>query len=268
MTDRIGFIGFGEVTACLLKGMTADGYEGPAFVCAAHPDAARERAKAFSCVTVCDSVSALLSETENVIVAVPGKADKAMFEGIAKGDLAGRFFMDISTALPNEKKEIAATVAAGGGGYVDAAVMGSVPKLLQKTPIMISGPNASKMLDLLEKYGFSLEVCGDEVGVASTVKLCRSIFMKGLPALYLEAKRTCEHYGVAERVFASVERNLTGQNMQSFLTILLNGAYKHTERQTDELRECLEMEKDAGVDPKMTEAAIRVFESIREEKNR
>ena len=268
MTDCLGFIGFGEVSTCLLTGMVADGYQGRTYAYDVNPEAVRKKADRFPGLTVCDSMEMLLDTACPIIVAVPGKADQKLFERIGERDLSGHLFMDLSTALPDEKKRIADLVSAKNGAYVDVAVLGSIPKLLHRTPMIVSGREADKAVALLEKYGFVLKACGEEVGAASTIKLCRSIFMKGLPALYLEAKRTSDYYGVSEQVFSSINQNLVGQDLLTFLIRLLDGAYKHTERQMEELQECVEMEKNAGVDPEMTGGAIEVFDSIRIEKQK
>lgn len=267
MIDRLGFIGFGEVTCCLLRGISDLSSGLNAFVYDIDRSLACDRAKQFYGVKVCDSMNELLAYCDNVIVAIPGKVDKEMFVTLCGGEIDRHLFMDLSTALPAQKKEIAELVSQKGASYVDVAVMGSVPKLLQKTPMIISGEKTDAVIRILKPLGFDLTACGSEVGAASTIKLCRSIFMKGLPALFLETKRTCEKYNVSDQVFSSIYHNMADQDMDTFFHRLLDGAYRHTKRQMEELQECIAMEETIGVSPVMTSAAASVFASINEEKN-
>ena len=266
MAEVLGFIGFGEVACCLLRGMNDCGYDVEAYGFDVNAPLARERSKQIRGIKICESLGELFNHATHIIVAVPGSADKKMFETLYNEAISNCIFMDLSTVLPSEKKEIAERVAICGASYIDVAVMGSVPKLLQRTPMLISGQNTDEMIKLLCPLGFDLTKCGIEVGVASTIKLCRSIFMKGLPALFFEAKRTCEKYNVSEQVFSSIYKNMADQDIDAFLNRLLDGAYKHTNRQTEELLECIEMEKAVGINPLMTIAAVDVFVSINEEK--
>lgn len=261
----IGFIGFGEASYCIAKGLL-EYKETEIIAYDANCSVAERNAALLGGVRVVDSSMELLKATPYIIVAVPGKVDCLVFEKIYTNEANGHLFMDLSTALPESKASIAGKLETVNAKYVDVAVMGSVPKLLHRTPMLVSGSGSSDMIELFKAYSMDISVCGEMAGKASTIKLCRSVFMKGLPALLIETKRVCEKYGVEEEVFESIYKNLEDQHFSIFADRLVKGAYTHCVRQRDELEECLEIEKQVGVGTHMTEGAVEVFATLIEEK--
>lgn len=261
----IGFIGFGEASSCIAKGLLEhNGID--IFAYDVNYERALQNAGFLDGVKVVKTVTELLQYSSNIIVAVPGKVDCTAFEEVYASAVEDYLFMDLSTALPEDKAKISKCLEVLKAKYVDVAVMGSVPKLLHRTPMLISGSGCVDMMSLFKDLYMDISICGDDAGKASTVKLCRSVFMKGLPALLIETKRVCQKYDVEEVVFESIYKNLEGQSFEMFAQRLIDGANLHCVRQRDELEECLEIEKQAGAITCMTEAAIDVFDTLIEGK--
>ena len=257
----IGFVGFGEVSLCFSKGLSEYG-EVKVLGYDVDIQHAKSRSQDLKNVEIVDSIVELLERTKYIIIAVPGKCDASVFDEILSNRIEDHLFMDLSTALPCFKESISEKVYGKKAMYIDVAVLGSVPKLLQKTLMLISGEGSEEMVRLFERYGMDLTVCSKIVGKASTIKLCRSVFMKGLPALLIETIRICKQYGVENEVISSIYKNLAGQDFETFCNRLIDGAYRHRIRQKDELDECLEIGKEVGMELPMTKAAIRIFESL------
>src|SRR3546814_18443220 len=55
-----------------------------------------------------------------------------------------------------------------------------------------------------------VEVVGDTVGQASTIKMSRSVFMKGIEAILCESLVAADRAGVADRVLASIQATFPG----------------------------------------------------------
>ena len=75
------------------------------------------------------------------------------------------------------------------GGFVDVALMTPVPGRGLRTPSFASGPGAERYAAAMRPLGVPVEVVGERAGDASTRKLLRSVTMKGLAALVIEALR-------------------------------------------------------------------------------
>jgi hypothetical protein len=58
--------------------------------------------------------------------------------------------------------------------------MAPVPPQRLKTPILLGVKQARALVDLLQPLGFNVRAFFDKVGVASAVKMCRSVMIKGL----------------------------------------------------------------------------------------
>ena len=87
------------------------------------------------------------------------------------------------------------------------------------------------------------------VGVASATKMCRSIVIKGLEAMVIEAFTTARHYGVEDAVLASLYETYPGIDWETQGAYLFQRAIEHGRRRSEELREVAETVRDAGLAP-------------------
>src|SRR5258708_6079256 len=116
----------------------------------------------------------------------------------------GARFLDFNSASPGAKRRAAALIDGGGGRYVEGAVMTSIPPYRIKVPLLLGGAGAEALAPLLVELGFDAKVASKELGVASAVKMCRSVMIKGMEAMEIEAFTTARAYGVEDAVLASL----------------------------------------------------------------
>ena len=102
----------------------------------------------------------------------------------------GAWFLDFNSASPRTKQRAAALIDGKGGRYVEGAVMTSVPPKRIKVPLLLGGAGAATLAPLLVELGFDAKVASQELGVASAVKMCRSVMIKGLEAMVIEGFTT------------------------------------------------------------------------------
>ena len=67
-----------------------------------------------------------------------------------------------------------------------------------RTPALASGPGASAFAAALGPLGMPVEVVSEAPGDAATLKLLRSVFMKGLAAAAIESHRAADAAGHAD----------------------------------------------------------------------
>ena len=255
---KIGFIGFGEASSKIFEGLYKENKKNEYYAYDSNKNIYNKE----KAIYFCDSVEELIKKVEYIFVAIPGRYENKLFKKIYCLDLGNKIFMDLCTTNPDIKLEISKKVEEKNGIYIDVAVLGSVPKLLHKTPMIVSGNNCSIMKKKFSRFHMDITVKDGPVGLASTIKLCRSVFLKGLPALAIETKAICEKYGVTEEVFKSIYTNLENQKFEHYLNILVNGAYNHSKRQLDEIEECIDLERKVNLKPEMTCSTKRVFKNI------
>ena len=123
--------------------------------------------------------------------------------------------------------------------------------------MLFAGPSAERLAGQLQLFGMNVEVAGAEVGVASAVKMCRSIVMKGMEALAVESLLTAHLYGVEERVLASLERTFPSLGWRERSDYMIGRVLAHGARRAEEMRCAAETVRAVGLDPIMADAIAR-----------
>jgi 3-hydroxyisobutyrate dehydrogenase-like beta-hydroxyacid dehydrogenase len=116
-------------------------------------------------------------------------------------------FVDANAVSPATARELAAVVEDGGGRFVDGGIVGGPPPS-PGTRLYLSGSDAGAVAELFA--GSPLEPCvlGDEIGTASTLKLCYAAWTKGSAALLLAAAEAADRLGVGDALRAEWERSI------------------------------------------------------------
>lgn len=239
--DQIAFVGFGEAAEAFSKGWGRDiastvraydikqetpGADGmPAARAAATGIALGETRKA--AITDADAVFCLVTADRAVAAA----------EECASSLKQGAFWFDGNSCSPGSKRRAAQVIESAGGRYVDVAIMSPVYPKMHLTPLLLAGPHADAGRVVLDGLGMAAQISGPEVGDASSIKMIRSIMIKGMEALTAECLLAARRAGVDERVLAS----LTGSNPE--IDWPKQGAYNlermmvHGRRRAAEMRE-------------------------------
>lgn len=170
-------------------------------------------------------------------------------------------YADLSTASPGRKRELATIADAHGVGFVDVALMAPVPGRGVRTPALVSGTAARRFAELMALLGMPVELAGDEAGLAATRKLLRSVVMKGLAQLLIEALQAAEAAGLTDETWHGLVAQLSSVD-EALVHRLVTGTAAHAARRVDEMVATAEMLADLGVDPQMTRATIARLQAI------
>jgi len=251
---RIALIGYGEVGRILAEDLRARGAALSAFdlkfTATATPqaDAMRHHARRHG-VAVTDSHVQAVREADLVISAVTASQAVAVAQSCAAALPRGCFFLDFNSASPGAKVGAAEFVNAAGGRYVEGAVMTSVPPYRIKVPLLLGGPDAAALLPVLSDLGFAAMVTSERLGVASATKMCRSVMIKGLEAMTIEAFTTARHYGVEDAVIASLQETFPGIDWEKQGAYFFQRVIEHGRRRSEEVREVAVTVREAGLEP-------------------
>lgn len=180
-------------------------------------------------------------------------ADQAMSAArSAAPDLPlGALYLDLNSVAPATKQAAAAVIDAAGGHYVDVAVMAPVHPHRLDVPLLISGDHAADAAAALGAIGFtSIRVIAGTVGAAASVKMIRSVMIKGVEALTAECMIAAARAGVVDEVLAAL-----GGDWASRADYNLDRMIVHGTRRAAEMDEVAATLDSIGVVPSMTRAA-------------
>jgi 3-hydroxyisobutyrate dehydrogenase-like beta-hydroxyacid dehydrogenase len=106
-------------------------------------------------------------------------------------------YADCNAIAPQTTRHVGQLVTAAGGRFVDASIIGPPPRGEGATRFYTSGPHADRFQEL-NQFGLDVIVLGEEVGLASAIKMCYAALTKGLTALCTELLTAAEALGVSE----------------------------------------------------------------------
>lgn len=263
---NLGFIGFGEVGGILSRAVRERGvaWVGAWDVLLADPAAASQmRARAAECgVDACLSLEDLLAQAGVVISAVTAANALDAAHEAAKSIRPGTYFLDLNSASPATKAKAARLIDAAGAHYVEAGVMTSVPPYGIRVPMLLGGERAPALAEKLRPLGFEMKVVSESIGVASAIKMCRSIFIKGLEAIVIESYTTARRYGVEQQVLASFAETYPELDWERQGSYLFSRVVRHGKRRAEEMREAASTVREAGFEPWMSAATAEKQDSI------
>jgi 3-hydroxyisobutyrate dehydrogenase len=248
---RIAIIGFGEVGSILARDLKAAGHRdiSAADIAFRDPTSKASRNLAVQGVqrTACAAEAA--ARAEIVISCVTAGSALAAAKEARSGMGHAPFYLDVNSVSPGAKKEIAAVVEAGGGRFVEAAVMTSVPPHGIRSPMLLGGPHAANFLTVAEALGMRADVYSEKLGGAAAVKMCRSIMVKGMEAIVTECMLTARRYGVERDVLASLADTLPHKDWPGLARYMMSRALIHGRRRAEEMREVARTVEEAGIPP-------------------
>lgn len=268
MSDRvsIGVIGYGEVGKIFARGLREAGaaWVGTWDRLLADPVAAPTmRAHAIDAgVDPTSGVAALLARADLVICAVTASQTLAVATEAATHIRPGTWFVDLNSASPGTKRSCAAAIDGAGGRYVESAVMTAVPPHGVEVPMLLGGRHVHAALPLLAAFGFSASVASEELGVASAIKMCRSVFIKGFEAIVIESFTTARTYGVEAAVLASLAETFPEIDWAKQGAYFFSRVAQHGKRRAEEMREAAVTVREAGLEPHMASATAERQDAI------
>ncbi len=258
---RVAIVGFGEAGGIIGSDLAAQGVDVSVFDILLQAKETRvamlEKARE-SKVQAKESLADCLRDAELVISAVTASSSLDVARDAAKTMRPGQIFMDINSVSPGAKRADAAHIERSGAYYVESAVMAALPPQRLKVPMLLGGSYAAKLAPRLALLGMNATAVSDKIGVASAVKMCRSVMIKGMEALAVECLFAARRYGAAEAVLASLDATYPQMGWRDKLPdYLVSRVAEHGRRRAAEMREVADSLRDVGIDPLMAEATGR-----------
>ncbi|HSI18613.1 MAG TPA: DUF1932 domain-containing protein, partial [Sphingomonas sp.] len=216
-------------------------------------------------VTGCDTAAEALDGATAVLSLVTADQSLPAARDYAPLLAPGALWFDMNSVAPDTKREAARVIEAAGGRHVDVAVMSPVNPARLATPLLVSGPHAEAGVKTLHALGFTnVRVVGDETGAASSIKMIRSVMVKGMEALTAECVLAADAAGVLDEVLASLDASEKPRPWAERVDYNLDRMMLHGQRRAAEMYEVGETLHALGIAPMMTEATVNWQQGIGE----
>lgn len=254
MTDSLTLIGFGEAGRTFAA---AAGWKNRASVFDSQTDAPSTRDLMLAAfdqaeIKACDSLGDAVREAPAILSLVTADQSIAAAQQAARHIAPGAFYFDMNSVAPDTKRAAAKMIEAAGGHFIDVAIMAPVDPAYLAVPLLLSGSQADRGASVLRALGFgNVRVVGSDIGRASSIKMIRSIMIKGQEALTAEMMLAANKAGVTEEVLISL-----GDSWIAKASYNLERMRTHGLRRAAEMEEAAKTLKALGVEPVMTSGTI------------
>ncbi len=260
----IGFVGFGEVAACFGAALAAGGAKVIAYDVLLDQPGGREKlaARAKAAAPEWLPLPAMLAQADVVLSTVTADVAIAVARNCALHLRKGQPYVDLNATSPTVKGEIAAVIeaAALGADFVEGAILPAIGIAGARSQVLLCGARAEEVARLLTGLGLNFKGYGSHIGKASSFKMLRSVFSKGLEALLVECLLAGRRAGVEDDLWREIVGTL---DAASFQDVGSNWVKTHGTAHARRYHEMVQVQsvlQALGVDAPMTEGTVRLFE--------
>jgi 3-hydroxyisobutyrate dehydrogenase-like beta-hydroxyacid dehydrogenase len=205
-------------------------------------------------VTRVGTIEEAVSSAEMVLVMTSASVAPAICDAALAHLRPDTCYADFTSSAPTVMRQLGDRVAGAGSLFADVAILGPVAWHGARTPLMASGAGAPDVAALLRPAGATVDVLDEPPGSAMAHKLLRSVFMKGLASLVVEAVDAGRAAGYETWIREQISAQLAGDG-HAVIDRLLHGTRTHAERRAHEMDDAAGYLADLGVPATMTEAA-------------
>jgi len=259
---KIGVLGFGEAGAAFAGALAAAGARVYSYDLlwddAGEAISSRHR-EAQPGIEFC-GLSELLAAAEIVLSTVTTDAALQAARACLPGIGPGQIYCDLNSTAPRVKREIDALYAASGAAFVEGAILGAIGVSGARSKILLGGEHAQPLSAKLNSLGLVTLAYSREIGKASTFKMLRSVFSKGLEALLVEFLMAGRKAGLERDLWREIAELMSGDR---FDKVARNWVCSHAvahQRRLHEMQQVDELLTEMGLESIMTAATTRFFE--------
>jgi 3-hydroxyisobutyrate dehydrogenase-like beta-hydroxyacid dehydrogenase len=250
---QVALIGFGEVGGIFGRDLAAAGIQVSVFdvLFNSAPTGAAMLAKAKNAnVIAWNTMEEAVRGADLVISAVTSSEATNVAKEAAVALHSGQTYLDINSVSPETKREIARILEPSNVIFIEAAVMAPVSPQRLKVPMLLGGAEAEPGAARLRSIGMNVTPISKRIGVASAVKMCRSVIIKGIEALAVESLFAARRYGAEKEVLSSLAATYPQMGWDGALPdYLVSRVAEHGRRRAAEMREVAETLRNIGLEP-------------------
>lgn len=242
---KIGFIGFGEVGSTLAKKLLECDFakDNIEIISSLENRSEKTRDLLEKISKVTKSKITLLKSFEDVAVesdilissTIPSQALK-----IAKkyGKLGKGMFLDLNNISPDTTLKIKKSVENFSNSSISFVKGGIIGKITSKDSVIYLSGEKAKNLDFLKRCGFNIKIISEDVVDVSYIKMLRSIYTKGVTAIFYEIFDISEDLDLSNELFEALSIT-EGENFEFKSKSRIESVSDSYKRKFEELDEIL-----------------------------
>ncbi|UBV34400.1 NAD(P)-dependent oxidoreductase [Staphylococcus xylosus] len=259
----IGFIGFGEVGKELSKGFRKYDVNR---IYAYDPLLIGSDSEKLSEVTEInygEKAEIVAKQTLSILfVAVPATKTVEAWSEISDVVANETVLVDLTTASSQEKNKVNEMMSDKGMTIIDAAILGALKVFQNEVPILASGEQTNKFIELGYQIGMNITKLNEKVGDATNFKFVRSIFTKGLSTLLFEVMASADQLNISEEIYESITSTMDKDDFGEIISRYIKSNVKHSQRREKEMKNVSEFLEYHHIEPVMTKATIEKLKNI------
>lgn len=259
----IGFIGFGEVGKELSKGFRKYDVNR---IYAYDPlliGSDSEKLSEVTEINYVEKAEIVAEQTLSILfVAVPATKTVEAWSEISDVVASETVLVDLTTASSEEKNKVNEMMSHKGMTIIDAAILGALKVYQNEVPILASGAQTNKFIELGHQIGMNITKLNDKVGDATNFKFVRSIFTKGLSTLLFEVMASADQLNISEEIYESITGTMDKDDFGEIINRYIKSNVKHSQRREKEMKNVSEFLESHYIEPVMTKATIQKLKNI------
>ncbi|ARD73652.1 NAD(P)-dependent oxidoreductase [Staphylococcus xylosus] len=259
----IGFIGFGEVGKELSKGFSKYDVNR---IYAYDPlliSSDSEKLSEVTEINYVEKAEIVAEQTLSILfVAVPATKTVEAWSEISDVVASETVLVDLTTASSEEKNKVNEMMSHKGMTIIDAAILGALKVYQNEVPILASGAQTNKFIELGHQIGMNITKLNDKVGDATNFKFVRSIFTKGLSTLLFEVMASADQLNISEEIYESITGTMDKDDFGEIINRYIKSNVKHSQRREKEMKNVSEFLESHYIEPVMTKATIQKLKNI------
>ncbi|SCU14639.1 6-phosphogluconate dehydrogenase-like protein [Staphylococcus xylosus] len=259
----IGFIGFGEVGKELSKGFSKYDVNR---IYAYDPlliGSDSEKLSEVTEINYVEKAEIVAKQTLSILfVAVPATKTVEAWSEISDVVANETVLVDLTTASSQEKNKVNEMMSHKGMTIIDAAILGALKVFQNEVPILASGEQTNKFIELGYQIGMNITKLNEKVGDATNFKFVRSIFTKGLSTLLFEVMASADQLNISEEIYESITSTMDKDDFGEIISRYIKSNVKHSQRREKEMKNVSEFLEYHHIEPVMTKATIEKLKNI------
>jgi 3-hydroxyisobutyrate dehydrogenase-like beta-hydroxyacid dehydrogenase len=225
---------------------------------AGRSDKTRSRADKYRLIEF-TTLAQICSACEIILCICPPHAAEDVARSVIKNGFKG-LYLDANAIAPQRAIKIGALMGEAGIKFVDGGIIGGPAWAPNETRLYLSGKDAADIATCFSNGPLETKIMGQEIGKASSIKMCYAAYSKGTTALLASILATAESFGVRTALYEQWNMDNAGFADQAAQRV--RRVTSKAWRFEGEMREIAATFREAGVPDGFHNAAAEIYHRI------